>query len=73
MKSRSNGSIGASKIDRRTFLTASALGAGGLLMPGVLGSASATPDKPVIGVVVKIGGIPWFNAMEQGIDLELLN
>ncbi len=67
MKSRSNGSIGASKIDRRTFLTASALGAGGLLMPGVLGSASATPDKPVIGVVVKIGGIPWFNAMEQGI------
>lgn len=29
--------------------------------------ASASPDKPVIGVVVKIGGIPWFNAMEQGI------
>lgn len=24
-------------------------------------------DKTQIGVVVKIGGIPWFNAMEQGI------
>src|SRR5579883_3013472 len=23
--------------------------------------------KPTIGVVVKIGGIPWFNAMEAGI------
>jgi simple sugar transport system substrate-binding protein len=29
--------------------------------------ASASPDKPVIGIVVKIGGIPWFNAMEAGI------
>ena len=29
--------------------------------------AYASPDKPVIGVVVKIGGIPWFNAMEAGI------
>jgi simple sugar transport system substrate-binding protein len=28
---------------------------------------SASPDKPVIGIVVKIGGIPWFNAMEAGI------
>lgn len=24
-------------------------------------------DKPTMGVVVKIGGIPWFNAMETGI------
>src|ERR1700729_1848066 len=24
-------------------------------------------DKPTMGVVVKIGGIPWFNAMEMGI------
>ncbi len=24
-------------------------------------------DKPVIGLVVKIGGIPWFNAMEMGL------
>jgi simple sugar transport system substrate-binding protein len=31
------------------------------------GPALASPDKPVIGVVVKIGGIPWFNAMEAGI------
>ena len=31
------------------------------------GLALASPDKPVIGVVVKIGGIPWFNAMDAGI------
>ncbi|AOK62698.1 substrate-binding domain-containing protein [Burkholderia ubonensis] len=31
------------------------------------GPAWASPDKPVIGVVVKIGGIPWFNAMDAGI------
>ena len=31
-----------------------------------VGSAIAQ-DKPSIGVVVKIGGIPWFNAMEAGI------
>jgi len=30
------------------------------------GAALASPDHPVIGVVVKIGGIPWFNAMEAG-------
>ena len=24
--------------------------------------------EPEIAVVVKIGGIPWFTAMEQGID-----
>ena len=23
-------------------------------------------DKPTMGIVVKIGGIPWFNAMETG-------
>ena len=60
-------SIHASKIGRRAFLAASAFGIGGLLMPGSLGSARASADKPVIGVVVKIGGIPWFNAMEAGI------
>src|SRR5579875_2600887 len=32
-----------------------------------MGSAVASPDKPVIGIVVKIGGIPWFNAMDAGI------
>jgi len=31
------------------------------------GLALASPDKPVIGIVVKIGGIPWFNAMDAGI------
>jgi simple sugar transport system substrate-binding protein len=31
------------------------------------GVAYASPDSPVIGVVVKIGGIPWFNAMDAGI------
>ena len=35
-----------------------------LALPGV---ALASADKPVIGVVVKIGGIPWFNAMDAGI------
>jgi len=25
-------------------------------------------DQPTLGVVVKIGGIPWFNAMEAGIE-----
>lgn len=48
---------------RRGLLT----GAAGLAMAGVTGFAQASPDKPVIGVVVKIGGIPWFNAMDAGI------
>ena len=39
-------------------------GVAALLMAG---PAFASADKPVIGVVVKIGGIPWFNAMEAGI------
>jgi simple sugar transport system substrate-binding protein len=30
-------------------------------------SAVLAADKPTMGVVVKIGGIPWFNAMETGI------
>lgn len=32
---------------------------------GLVGTALA--DNPSMGVVVKIGGIPWFNAMEEGI------
>ncbi|MCX7890247.1 MAG: substrate-binding domain-containing protein [Rhodobacteraceae bacterium] len=32
-----------------------------------LAFGAAAQDKPRMGVVVKIGGIPWFNAMEQGI------
>jgi simple sugar transport system substrate-binding protein len=27
----------------------------------------AQSKKPTMGIVVKIGGIPWFNAMEMGI------
>ena len=33
----------------------------------VLATAAYAADKPTMGVVVKIGGIPWFNAMEMGI------
>ncbi|WP_175699532.1 substrate-binding domain-containing protein [Burkholderia ambifaria] len=31
------------------------------------GGAAASPAKPVIGIVAKVGGIPWFNAMDAGI------
>lgn len=35
----------------------------------VFGLASAAlAENPTMGVVVKIGGIPWFNAMEAGIE-----
>lgn len=43
------------------------LGASAVALALTTASASASPEKPVIGVVVKIGGIPWFNAMEAGI------
>ena len=33
-----------------------------------LGPAAFAQDTPTMGVVVKIGGIPWFNAMEVGIQ-----
>lgn len=33
---------------------------------GIVSSAAA--ENPTMGVVVKIGGIPWFNAMEEGIQ-----
>ena len=32
-----------------------------------LAFGASAADKPTMGVVVKIGGIPWFNAMESGI------
>lgn len=32
-----------------------------------VGFASATAAETTMGIVVKIGGIPWFNAMEDGI------
>ena len=38
-----------------------------LIASTAFGSAWADANKPTIGVVVKIGGIPWFNAMEAGI------
>ena len=44
---------------RRTFLGAAAALA--------LATTAQAQDEPRMGVVVKIGGIPWFNAMEQGI------
>ncbi|MAM55787.1 MAG: LacI family transcriptional regulator [Salinicola sp.] len=40
------------------------------VVAGVIGSAgmAQAQDKPTIAVVAKVGGIPWFNAMEQGIE-----
>lgn len=31
-------------------------------------ASGAAAENPTMGVVVKIGGIPWFNAMEEGIQ-----
>jgi len=45
---------------RRTVLASIAFAA-------VLATGALAADKPTMGVVVKIGGIPWFNAMEAGI------
>ena len=36
-------------------------------VPFLGSSISLAAGKPTMGVVVKIGGIPWFNAMETGI------
>ena len=45
---------------------------GGGLAAGTLGAPLAFADakQPQVGIVVKIGGIPWFNAMETGIKKE---
>ena len=48
----------------KTLLRSTALAAG---LATALVSAAAAQDNPTMGVVVKIGGIPWFNAMEDGI------
>ncbi|HCZ00608.1 MAG: LacI family transcriptional regulator [Rhodobacterales bacterium RIFCSPHIGHO2_02_FULL_62_130] len=40
---------------------------GGVALVAGLALAAAAQDKPTMGIVVKIGGIPWFNAMETGI------
>ncbi|PZX13774.1 simple sugar transport system substrate-binding protein [Palleronia aestuarii] len=49
-------------FDRRGLMVAAAMAAAGFTLP-----AAAQDDTTTIGVVVKIGGIPWFNAMEAGI------
>jgi simple sugar transport system substrate-binding protein len=41
---------------------------GGVAMAAVMSFGALAQDKPTMGVVVKIGGIPWFNAMEAGIQ-----
>jgi simple sugar transport system substrate-binding protein len=53
----------AKHMKRRSLLASLTVAA------AVLGSADAiAQDQPRMGVVVKIGGIPWFNAMEVGIE-----
>jgi simple sugar transport system substrate-binding protein len=50
-------------MQRRTFAAL----LGGVAMAATFGLSAMAQDKPTMGVVVKIGGIPWFNAMEAGI------
>ncbi|BCB70348.1 sugar ABC transporter substrate-binding protein [Vreelandella aquamarina] len=52
-----------SKLSRRAFK----LAATSTIMALASGAAIAD-DNLTIGVVAKIGGIPWFNAMESGIE-----
>lgn len=40
----------------------------GVALSATLAVGAFAQDKPTMGVVVKIGGIPWFNAMEAGIQ-----
>ena len=56
-------------ISRRAALTAAAGAAAVGALPGGLAirGALALGKKAQIATVVKIGGIPWFNAMEVGI------
>ena len=49
----------------KTLIRTAATGAAVIALSA--GAASAQ-DTPRMGVVVKIGGIPWFNAMEVGIE-----
>jgi simple sugar transport system substrate-binding protein len=39
----------------------------GVAVAATLAVSAFAADKPTMGIVVKIGGIPWFNAMETGI------
>ncbi len=50
-------------MKRRTFAALMA----GVAVAATMASGALAQDKPTMGVVVKIGGIPWFNAMEMGI------
>jgi len=52
-------------INRRIVLA----GLGSTVVAGTLGITltDAMAAEPQVGIVVKIGGIPWFNAMEVGI------
>lgn len=54
-------------LTRRSMIAA---GAGGLIASLMMGSLAIAQDPAKIGIVVKIGGIPWFNAMETGITQE---
>jgi simple sugar transport system substrate-binding protein len=54
-------------LTRRTTLALVCGTAAAGVVPGAAGRALAANSPPRMGVVVKIGGIPWFNAMEQGI------
>ena len=51
-------------ISRRNLMHIVAAAVAGL---GLASMSALAQQKPQIGVVVKIGGIPWFNAMEVGI------
>src|SRR5271156_5092123 len=50
----------------KLFATRRALLAG-VAFAAVVATGAFAADKPTMGVVVKIGGIPWFNAMEAGV------
>ena len=39
----------------------------GTTLAAAFAFAALAQDKPTMGIVVKIGGVPWFNAMEMGI------
>ena len=54
------------KVTRRALLATAGAGLAASLLPGGIAFAAETQ----VGVVVKIGGIPWFNAMEEGIKQE---
>src|SRR5918998_2004359 len=54
-------------LTRRTTLALVCGTAAAGVMPGAARRALAANSPPRMGIVVKIGGIPWFNAMEQGI------